>query len=172
MESFSNGGAITWRPRGWIVLLFALGALVLLPWIAALAVALPSEHRVAHWDVAWAGFDVGLALMLAAVAITAWRRSPWFEGAASATATLLVVDAWFDILTSSSGAELALALAEAVVVELPLAVICLLLARDAERRLRVPVVSRGASAQPRLRLMLGERAPDARTTREDNRLSA
>lgn len=51
------------------MLLFALSALTLLPWIAVLAVALPSEHRVARWYVGW-GFDVGLALVLAAVAIT------------------------------------------------------------------------------------------------------
>lgn len=70
MESFPNRGAITWRPGRWIVLLFALSALTLLPWIAVLAVALPSEHRVARWYVGWAGFDVGLALVLAAVAIT------------------------------------------------------------------------------------------------------
>ena len=46
------------------------------------------------------------------------------------------VDAWFDILTSSGHVELAFAIAEALLVELPLAVVCLLLARDAERILR------------------------------------
>ena len=130
-----------WRPGRWVVVLFALGALVLLPWVGVLVVELPSAHRAVHWDIAWAGFDVALALLLAAVAITAWRRSPWFEGAATAAATLLFVDAWFDVLTSSGTAELAVAIAEAVLVELPLAVVCLLLARDAERRLRVPVVA-------------------------------
>jgi hypothetical protein len=152
------------------VLLFSIGALLLLPWIAILVVALPSSHRAPHWDIAWAGFDVGLVLALATVAITAWRRSPWFEGAATAAATLLLVDAWFDTLTSSSGAELALALAEAVVVELPLAVVCLLLARDAEHRLRVPEVSGVVSDRPRFRLVPGERM-QAGTARDD-RLSA
>jgi hypothetical protein len=131
-----------WRPGRWVVLLFALGALVLLPWVGVLVVELPSAHRAVHWDIAWAGFDVGLALLLAAVAITAWRRSPWFEGAATAAATLLFVDAWFDVLTSSGGAELGLAIGEAVLVELPLAVVCLFLARNAEQRLRAPVVAR------------------------------
>jgi hypothetical protein len=130
-----------WRPPRWVALLFALGALVLLPWVAVLVVALPSAHRAAHWDIAWAGFDVGLALLLAAVAFTAWRRSPWFEGAATSAATLLFVDAWFDVLTSSSRAELALAVCEAAFVELPLAVLCLVLAYDAARRLFAPSVS-------------------------------
>jgi hypothetical protein len=173
MESTPSTGTdlTTWRPGRWVVALFALGALVLLPWVGLLVVELPSAHRAAHWDIAWAGFDVGLALLLGTVAVTAWRRSPWFEGAATATATLLYVDAWFDILTSSSNAELGLAVTEAVFVELPLAVICLLLARDAERRLRVPVVSRRPSSPPRLRLLLGEPVRSPQTGRED-RLTA
>lgn len=116
-------------------LLFGLSGLVLLPWIVVLVFVLPSTHRSAHWDVAWAGFDVLLALVLLVVAITAWRRSPWLEGAATAAATLLFVDAWFDVLTSSTRTELVAALVEAVFVELPLAVVCLVLARRAERRL-------------------------------------
>jgi hypothetical protein len=123
-------------PPRWVAPLFTAAALALLPWIGVLVVALPSTHRAAHWDLAWGGFDVALAALLAAVATAARRGSPWLEGAATAAATLLIVDAWFDVLTSSTGTELALALAEAVLVELPLAGLCLLLARGAERRLR------------------------------------
>jgi hypothetical protein len=115
---------------------FGLAALLLVPWIVVLVASLPSAHRSAHWDIAWAGFDVALALLLLGVALAAWRHSPWLEGAATATATLLFVDAWFDILTASSRAELLVAIGESVFVELPLAVICLFLACDAERRLR------------------------------------
>ena len=125
-----------WRPAPWVVPLFMLSAIVLVPWVVFLARALPATHAAAHWDIAWAGFDFGLALLLLAVAISAWRRSPWLEGAATAAATLLVVDAWFDILTSSTQLELAVAICEAMLVELPLAVLCFLLARDAERVLR------------------------------------
>ena len=121
--------------------MFALAALLLVPWVVVLVAALPSAHRAAHWDVAWAGFDVVLALLLLSVALAAWRRSPWLEGAATASATLLFVDAWFDILTSSTGAELTAASIEAGLVELPLALICLLLARDTERRFLQPLLS-------------------------------
>lgn len=127
-----------WRPPRWVVPLFGLAAFVLIPWVAVLVEALPSVHRVAHWDVAWAGFDVALAGLLLAVALAAWRRSPWLEGAATAAATLLFVDAWFDILTSTSGTELAVAGIEAGLVELPLAILCLMLARDTDRRLLRP----------------------------------
>src|SRR3989440_3368467 len=125
-----------WRPPRWVVPLFGLAALLLVPWVVLLVFALPSAHRAAHWDIAWAGFDVALALLLLAVAAAAWRRSAWLEGAATATATLLFVDAWFDVLTSSSRAELVVSVVEAAFVELPLAILCLLLARGAGRRLQ------------------------------------
>jgi hypothetical protein len=82
------------------------------------------------------GRVVVLAMLLLTVAVTAWRRSPWLEGAATAAAALLFIDAWFDVLTSSSQSELILAVVEAVVVELPLALLCLLLARGAQRHLQ------------------------------------
>jgi len=132
--------ASKWRPPRWAVPLFGLTALVLVPWIVLLVRTLPSEHRAAHWDLAWAGFDIGLAGLLVAVAVAAWRRSPWLEGAATAAATLLIVDAWFDILTASGSHEVTIAIIEAAVAELPLALLCLLLARDTERRLLRPLV--------------------------------
>jgi len=129
----TRAGTHGWRPAPWVVPFFALAGIVLVPWIVFLVRMLPSTHAAAHWDVAWAGFDVGLALLLLSVAVAAWRRSPWLEGAATAAAALLVVDAWFDILTSSSHLELVVAILEAALVELPLALLCLLLARNAER---------------------------------------
>ena len=138
-----------WHPPRWVVPLFGVAAFLLVPWVILLVVALPSAHRAAHWDIAWAGFDVGLALLLLTVAVVAWRRSPWLEGAATATATLLFVDAWFDILTASTGTELVVAVTEAAFVELPLAVLCLRLARDTERRFLVPLLNRSGPAKPR-----------------------
>ena len=102
---------------------------------------LPGEQPPLHPRGCALGHRLGrfrrrLALLLLGVAVSAWRRSPWLEGVATAAAALLVVDAWFDILTSSTHVELAIAIGEAVLVELPLAVLCVLLARDAERVLR------------------------------------
>jgi hypothetical protein len=123
----------SWRPARWVVPLFALAGIVLVPWILFVIRSLPSTHAAAHWDIAWAGFDFALAFLLLGVALAAWRRSPWLEGAATAAATLLAVDAWFDVLTSSSNTDLVMAIGQAALAELPLAVLCLLLARDAER---------------------------------------
>jgi hypothetical protein len=122
-----------WRPARWVIPLFGLAGIVLVPWVLFLIRSLPSTHAAAHWDIAWAGFDVALAFLLLGVAVAAWRRSPWLEGAATAAAALLAVDAWFDILTSSTNVERLTAIGEAAFAELPLAVLCLLLARDAER---------------------------------------
>jgi hypothetical protein len=136
-------GGDPWCPPRWVVPLFGSASLLLVPWVVLLVVVLPSAQRAAHWDIAWAGFDIALALLLLTVAVAAWRRSAWLEGAAASAATLLFVDAWFDVLTSSTRDEFVVAVVEAVLVELPLAVVCLLLACNAERRFlsRRPVES-------------------------------
>jgi hypothetical protein len=150
-----------WSTPRWAVPLFGLGAVLLVPWVALLVLLLPSDHLAQHWDIAWAGFDIALAFMLLAVALAAWRRSPWLEAAGAATATLLFVDAWFDVLTSSTRAELVASLVEAALLELPLAVLCLLVARNAQRRfLRLERVSAKATAPARLRLVQDEQIED------------
>jgi hypothetical protein len=113
--------------------LFALVALGLVPWALWLAKTLPSQHRSEHWDLAWGGFDVLLAAGLLGTAVAAARRSPYLPSWATAAGTLLVVDAWFDILTSNSGGELRLAIALAACGELPLAALAFCVALDAER---------------------------------------
>src|SRR5579862_307447 len=133
---------VSWKTARWVAPFFALAAFVLVPWIVVLATRLPATHAEAHWNVTWAGFDVVLTLLLIAVAAAAWRRSPWLEGAAAAAAALLLIDAWFDVTTSSSGIELGVSLAEAFLVELPVAILCVLLARDAERVLAIGVARR------------------------------
>ena len=124
------------RLPNWVAPLFAGAALLLLPWVALLLAVLPSSRDAAHWDIAWFGFDVALALLLFSVAVTAYRQSPWLEDAATATTALLFVDAWFDILTSSTGSEVVVATIEAAFVELPTALLCLMLARRAHRSLQ------------------------------------
>lgn len=104
---------------------FALGVLVMIPWSAWLAWSLPERSLAVNYDLAWAGFDVLLTLVLAAVAISAWRGGRWLPPLASATASLLVVDAWFDVVTSHGRGERWEALLRAAFIELPLAVACI-----------------------------------------------
>lgn len=119
-------------PR-WVAPLFAFLGVCLVPWTAWIAYQLPQRHLARHWDVAWGGFDAAMAGLLLATAIAAWRCSPWIQSTATAAATMLICDAWFDMATAARGTEEAMAIASAVVVELPLAVLCLWVARNVER---------------------------------------
>jgi type IV secretory pathway component VirB8 len=122
----------------WAGPVFVVFSLILLPWIVYLAYSLPSRQVSADYDVAWAGFDVMLVLALAGTGYFALRRSRYLATAAAATATLLVVDAWFDVMTTLPGQRLE-PVALAVLVELPLASVCVWLSfhtqQLAERRL-------------------------------------
>jgi hypothetical protein len=106
-------------------------ALVLVPWLGWLAISLPCRYVSRHWGIAWAGFDAGLAVALALTGFAALRHAPWLDQAAVATATLLAADAWFDVLTSRGAAAIALALTEALAIELPLALLCIRVVRAA-----------------------------------------
>ena len=122
----------------WAGPLFTLFAVVMLPWTAYIAATLPSRQVSPHNDVAWAGFDVLLLVALAATGYTALRRSRYLATAATATAVLLVVDAWFDVVTTP-GAQVIESIVLAALVELPLAGVCVWLslhtAELAERRI-------------------------------------
>jgi hypothetical protein len=117
----------------WAPLVLVGCTVALVPWSVLLFFTLPEQQVARHWDLAWAGFDVGIATMLAATAVSILRRSVWTPVAATAAATLLLVDAWFDIVTSDSSDERWVAVGMAVLCELPLAAICLLIARNVER---------------------------------------
>jgi phosphoglycerol transferase MdoB-like AlkP superfamily enzyme len=106
----SDGAA---RPAfRWLAWLIALSAVILLPWAAYLAVSLPASASARHWPVAWAGLDVVMSVGLAATAWLAVRRDRRMAFPAVATATLLLVDAWFDVCTAPAGGPLLMALAD------------------------------------------------------------
>ena len=129
------------RLAAWI---FGAVALLLLPWALFLKWRLPSHHVVRHWDTVWTGFDLVLAGALLGLAVCLVRRSSWTQVAAAVAGTMLLCDAWFDVLTASSGAGVGEAIAEAAVAEVPLAAACFLLARHGVAALRL-VKPRGTS---------------------------
>ena len=120
------------RRAAWAGPVFVLLAAAMVPWTVFLAITLPVQETAEHYDLAWVGFDIALIALLGWTAWCALRRSPTLAVAASMTATMLVVDAWFDVVTAPTGQDLALALSMAVVVELPLAAVCLWLARNGQ----------------------------------------
>jgi hypothetical protein len=123
----------SWTLREWVVLAFGAVGLGLLPWTIWLSASLKPHHVTNRWDLAWSGFDTGLAVLFLATAFAAHRRSPWVGALAGATGTLLVTDAWFDIILESHADELRQSITLAIVGELPLAVFCFWIAARTER---------------------------------------
>jgi len=117
-----------WAAQGLILV-----AVALIPWTLWLTWTLPTKHLAHNWRVAWVGYDVALAGVLLWTGIAGIRRSRSIEAASMAAGTLLVADAWFDVLTAGRGVDLATAIAEAVTAELPIAFVCFWIAWDAER---------------------------------------
>ncbi len=140
------------RRRRLLAPLFLIGGAALVPWTVYLAVTLPSRHlQTNYYDVAWGGFDVALAAVLIATGVGLLRGRMWVESTATAAGTLLVCDAWFDVLTSTGVRGRTQAALLAVVIELPMAVVCFAVARHVEE------VAVRAAAYARIAGRLGRR---------------
>ncbi len=109
------------RGRHWFVIGLTSGVAVLIPWTTYLAFTLPSRYTARHWDTAWVGFNILLIGMLSITAWLGWKRRQLVVLTAFTTAVLLIVDAWFDVLTAQRG-DRPFSVIAAVAVELPVAV--------------------------------------------------
>lgn len=125
-----RSGAGRWLVPPWTGPALLGCGVVLVPWTALLFVRLPHHYVANHWALAWGGFDVGLGIALASSAVLVARRSPWAELSATIAGTLLVCDTWFDVLTSRGMSDVAQAATSAVLIELPLAILCFWIARN------------------------------------------
>jgi hypothetical protein len=139
VEEEVEGAAVRIRPARWVAVLLGLVAVGLVPWTLYLTFTLPSRHVTPHYDLAWVGFDVALACAFASTTLAGLRRSHWLVPLAAVTGTMLVCDAWFDVVTSQSGSEMWEAIAEAALAELPLAALCAFIVYDAETFLAATV---------------------------------
>lgn len=108
------------RMREFRVVLMVGSVVVLVPWIAYLAVTLPRVYVADNWDKTWVGFDILLLVMLVTTAVLGFLRRQLLVLTAFATGLLLVCDAWFDVMTAH-GDDVFVSLAMALVIELPLA---------------------------------------------------
>lgn len=116
------------RRRRWLGWGLIGGAAALVPWMWVLAETTPSTAVVSNWSAAWVGLDALEAVALLGTGALLVRRDSRHGMAAAVAATLLVVDAWFDVMTATSGPERAVAAALAAGAELPLAALCAALA--------------------------------------------
>jgi hypothetical protein len=119
--------------RQWVIAFFAAAGVGLLPWTIWLASSLKPHHVTTRWDVAWSGFDTGLALLFLATAFAAYRRSPWVGALSAALGMMLLTDAWFDIILESHADELRFSILLAAFAEVPAALFCFWIAIRTER---------------------------------------
>ena len=134
------------RSRRWLLLVLGLVAVGLLPWIAYLSATLPSKHLAHHWQIAWVGLDIAEVVALVATFVALLRRSPAVTVLAPIAGTLLVCDAWFDVLTAKPGSDLAWAVGFALLAELPLAALCFWIAFEVVEVVDAIVAEERASA--------------------------
>jgi hypothetical protein len=121
------------RRLAWVYLIVAAGLIV---WTVFLALSLPKENLEHHFRLTWTGFDLIEVLAISLTAYWAFRLDTRVVYPATAVATLLVADAWFDITTSTTAADAIQALILALAVELPAAALSLYVAHRVGRRVR------------------------------------
>ncbi|HUY42859.1 MAG TPA: hypothetical protein VMU98_03735 [Acidimicrobiales bacterium] len=121
-----------------MLLVLSLAILAETAWTIYLGTSLPRTYVAEHWDLAWVGLDTAEILVLVAAAWAAWKRRAVLIAFAVAAATLLLLDAWFDLTTASHG-DVFWSVATACL-EVPGALAMLWVARRAARRLLVEVL--------------------------------
>ncbi len=154
----------SWKWDAVLVVIVA-ACIVLAAWIGVLAVTLPKFYHTGSWRGAWVGFDIALLATFAATGWTAWRRRQLLIICLVVLATLLLCDAWFDVVLDVRTPGFLASLLSALLVELPLALLAIAMARrllrltiGPDHALRGPDESRAAAvADPAAR-------PDRRHT--------
>lgn len=122
----------------WDLLLVLIigGCILLAAWIGYLAVSLPAFYRAGSWRGAWVGFDVAELVVFAITGWAAWKRRQILIMCLIVLATLLLCDAWFDVVLDSRTTGFLSSLLSALLVEVPIALIAVFVAR---RLLRITV---------------------------------
>jgi hypothetical protein len=109
------------RRRLVVLLITCGGAVALIPWIVYLNATLPSTSSGGAWRTAWVGYDLGLAGVLGCAGWMALRRRQLVVVLLTVAATLLAVDAWFDVTLSWGTSEQLTSIVTAAVLEVPIA---------------------------------------------------
>jgi hypothetical protein len=94
-------------------------------WTVYLAFSMPTGYHSKAWSAAWVGFDILLLLALTGTVVAAMLRRQIVVMLAVFTATLLLCDAWFDIVLDWGTSDVWASLASAAFIEVPLALFLL-----------------------------------------------
>ena len=113
------------RLPSWAGLFYMTAAAILIPWTVYLSMTLPTRQITHYWDIVWEGFDCLVILMLVSTAYFIAKKSIWVMLSASSLGTCLIIDSWFDVLTSKRGIDLIHSVLLAFFIELPVAILSL-----------------------------------------------
>ncbi len=103
-------------------LVFLAGAVFLIPWTVFLGLTLPPKYDARNWGVLWTGFDAVLITVLLLAAWAARFKRRILATITNAAGTLLICDAWFDMVSSFGNRDDWLTLLTGFGGELPLGV--------------------------------------------------
>lgn len=109
--------------RAALLTLLVTSVAALLGWIVVLGASLPSTSVTHGWRVSWVGLDIAEAIALTISAWAAWRARHLLIPAALITGTLLLCDAWFDVVLSWNTSGWLVSVLSAAFVELPMAAV-------------------------------------------------
>jgi hypothetical protein len=112
-----------WQRRAFVVGSMLGTAVVLAVWVIYLTRTLPTRHAANGWRVAWVGFDIAEVLAAVATAWAAWRYRHIVIASAVVTGTLLIADAWFDVVLSWGSRDWWMSMVLAGLVEIPAALV-------------------------------------------------
>ncbi|WP_223241827.1 hypothetical protein [Streptomyces sp. CBMA123] len=107
---------------------FATVGLMMIPWVLYLSMSLPKQAMDGHWALDWVVLDSCEALALFATGRFLKRADNRCTLTATAAAALFLTDAWFDVTAATPGGALAVAIVMAVCAEIPVAIVCTVLA--------------------------------------------
>jgi hypothetical protein len=122
------------RQIGMVVMLGI--CLFLAAWIVLLMRTLPSQYTSSHWREVWVGLDIAELAGFAATAWAAWHQRQVVVFCMVFTGTLLLSDAWFDLMLDAGSPGFTMSLLSALFAEIPLA---LLLFYAARRLVRITI---------------------------------
>jgi hypothetical protein len=97
------------------------GSIAMVPWIGYLAVTLPEDYVANNWTATWVGFDILLVTFMLATAFLGYLRRQVLIFAAFTAGVLLIVDAWFDLMTAGPN-DLFLSVITGFFIEIPLGI--------------------------------------------------
>jgi hypothetical protein len=143
----SGAGPRPRKSRRRLIAALAIAAccVILAAWTGVLATTLPLYYRAGGWRGAWVGFDIALLVALAVTGWAAWRGRQVLILCLIVVATLLLCDAWFDVILDLRTSGFQMSLLTALLVEVPLATLAILGAR---RLLKLTISASGRLDAP------------------------